>query len=374
MIKQNCINRNEVMAEEVPVAIPRLLFSKEVIVKVPFQENQMKICYSANEHTHEMLRTREEPVGNVLRRISIKVDQILRGSSKKKKALRVQHHAPHHLAEVQLLFGGEPVDENTPNSFAWVEGAVLQVGMQESTVRVNPPTVTSLEVTPYCMVGHAVVAKVEMEFADMSRSLWTWKRCDKMDENSAFLSAPTFWPVIGNEYVYWPTLFDVGHKLLVECTPVNSSGKEGYARTCFTKEVICPPAAEYPFAKRHAFTSRYTDADRLRVVSYNILADVYASSDHARENLYSYCTHHSIDPLDIEYRQCLIESELLGYHSDVICLQELGERCYSQYLRPVLEQKGYSCHYKMKEGQVCVCVCMYVYMRVCMHACVCVCA
>lgn len=348
-------DQTSMLSEELPVAVPRVLFSEEVIVKIPLdpQNIQVKICYSINEHTHEMLRTREEPVGNVLRRIGIRVDQSLRGSTKKKKAMRTKDRDAAQVNEVLLLVGGKPIDESTPNSSAWVEGAVLQVGSQKSRVRVNPPAVVNLDISTYCMAGHAVVARVDVEFADVSKSLWTWRRCD--DTNDLFdpkSHCTRHWSIVGNECIYWPTQEDVGHRLVVECVPVSTNGDHGASQKCWTQEVITPPTNPFPCAKIHARTPNFLDADHLRVVSYNILADVYASSEHGRENLYSYCAHHSVDPLAIDYRQCLIECELLGYHADIICLQELGERCYNQYLQPVLEQKGFSCHYKMKEGQV----------------------
>jgi len=48
---------------------------------------------------------------------------------------------------------------------------------------------------------------------------------------------------------------------------------------------------------------------RFRVVTYNLLADLYTDSDYSRDILYPYCPHYA---LDIEYRKQLIVKELLG--------------------------------------------------------------
>ena len=72
-------------------------------------------------------------------------------------------------------------------------------------------------------------------------------------------------------------------------------------------------------------------------MSYNILADVYASTEYAAHVLYRYCKR---EALDGEYRQCRIVRELFGYHDDVMCLQEVGARMYAEFIQPSLAQAG----------------------------------
>lgn len=48
---------------------------------------------------------------------------------------------------------------------------------------------------------------------------------------------------------------------------------------------------------------------RFRVVSYNILADLYCDSDFSRQELYPYCPPYA---LNIDYRKLLFIKELLG--------------------------------------------------------------
>lgn len=48
---------------------------------------------------------------------------------------------------------------------------------------------------------------------------------------------------------------------------------------------------------------------RFRVLSYNILADLYAETDVALAELFSYCPRHA---LKIDYRKQLFVKEILG--------------------------------------------------------------
>ena len=74
------------------------------------------------------------------------------------------------------------------------------------------------------------------------------------------------------------------------------------------------------------------------MVSYNILADAYASTKFAREQLYAYCR---AEALSVEYRKQLVAWELGQYHADVLCLQEVSRHVFESYLEPVLATRGY---------------------------------
>ena len=56
--------------------------------------------------------------------------------------------------------------------------------------------------------------------------------------------------------------------------------------------------------------------------------------------------------LDPKYRRPLVLGELLGYHPDIACLQEVDDRMYSDYLEPVLSGVGYAGIYTNKAGRV----------------------
>ena len=52
------------------------------------------------------------------------------------------------------------------------------------------------------------------------------------------------------------------------------------------------------------------------------------------------CIPDSCSYLDPDYRRPLILLELLGFHADIICLQEMDEKAFSEYFLPQLQQAG----------------------------------
>lgn len=44
--------------------------------------------------------------------------------------------------------------------------------------------------------------------------------------------------------------------------------------------------------------------------------------------------------LEPQYRRPLILQELLGFHADIICLQEVDEKAFAEYFLPQMQQAG----------------------------------
>lgn len=72
------------------------------------------------------------------------------------------------------------------------------------------------------------------------------------------------------------------------------------------------------------YTVKEAEWPAVRVVTYNILADVYAQTEFSKTVLYPYCAPYA---LQLDYRQNLIKKELAGYNADIICLQEVDKGC-----------------------------------------------
>ena len=85
--------------------------------------------------------------------------------------------------------------------------------------------------------------------------------------------------------------------------------------------------------------------DELRVVTFNILAEPFAISDHAVHNIYAYCP---VEYLETEYRVQLVLQELIAYRADIICLQECDSKTFKYYLQPLMRSHGYESHYTNK--------------------------
>ena len=84
-------------------------------------------------------------------------------------------------------------------------------------------------------------------------------------------------------------------------------------------------------------------------MSYNLLADTYADSDYSREVLYRYCPPYA---LHIDYRKQLILKEIIGFNSDIICLQEVDSKVYDADLHPTLSVLNYEGVYNRKGAEV----------------------
>lgn len=118
-----------------------------------------------------------------------------------------------------------------------------------------------------------------------------------------------------------PSNQDVGHRLKLLCIP-----KDG-ARAGSTEELVSAGAVEAgpgvcTFDNRHAYTAKEAEWPAVRVVTYNILADVYAQTELSKTVLYPYCAPYA---LQLDYRQNLIKKELAGYKADILCLQEVDK-------------------------------------------------
>lgn len=87
----------------------------------------------------------------------------------------------------------------------------------------------------------------------------------------------------------------------------------------------------------------------LRLMTYNILANAYATSPHAMYEMYSYVPSPEIH-LSEEYRGALVVKELLACKAHLIALQECDKSLFDKYLFPIMRQAGYWGHFTNKEG------------------------
>ena len=156
--------------------------------------------------------------------------------------------------------------------------------------------------------------------------------------------------ILGTSRTYWPSEEDVGHQLLLECTPVSPMGKLGEPVRCLAPSVIIQGPEDTPIHRRHLHTPwQLADTDKFRMVSYNTLAGVFTQEEYAKTVLYPYCDP---DALAISYRECLLVQEVVGYNADIINLQEVTGSTFEKYLLPAFDDKGYSGLLQLKGGSV----------------------
>ncbi|XP_057500402.1 carbon catabolite repressor protein 4 homolog 1-like [Actinidia eriantha] len=163
------------------------------------------------------------------------------------------------------------------------------------------------------------------------------------------------WFDVGHCKTYTPTADDIGHVLKFECVLVDTETKlpVGHANTILTSRVIPAPS---PSPRRLISVSgvdvlghldvegRISSTGTFTVLSYNILSDVYSTSE-----LYSYCPSWA---LSWPYRRQNLLREIVGYHADIVCLQEVQSDHFEEFLAPELDKHGYQALFKRKTAEV----------------------
>lgn len=195
------------------------------------------------------------------------------------------------------------------------------------------------------MNGFPCIPRLTNDDCDINESKFTWFRQIKPGSRKDHNYSP-----LAQSFIYTPTLEDVGHNLKLVYYPTTGRKKDR-KMMIETKCAVQLSPNFFPFQERHKHTSKFLVKDRdLRVVSYNILADLYANSDYSREVLFNYCPTHA---LTIDYRSQLMMKELIGYNADIICLQEVDKKIYKNVLSSSLRHfQNFSGVFHLKGGQV----------------------
>ncbi|KAH9612679.1 hypothetical protein KSS87_011179 [Heliosperma pusillum] len=162
------------------------------------------------------------------------------------------------------------------------------------------------------------------------------------------------WFEVGRAKTYTPSADDIGHVLKLECVVVDAETKVsvGHPMTLTTSRVIPAPT---PSPRRMISVSGADvmgnlDSDRVAsvgnftVLSYNILAEAYATSE-----AYSYCPSWA---LSWPYRRQNLLREIVGYRADIVCLQEVQYDHFDEFFAPELDKHGYQALYKRKTSEV----------------------
>ncbi|KAL9237780.1 hypothetical protein vseg_012287 [Gypsophila vaccaria] len=163
------------------------------------------------------------------------------------------------------------------------------------------------------------------------------------------------WFEVGRSKTYTPSADDIGHVLKLECVVVDAETKlsVGHPMTLTTSQVIPAPT---PTPRRMISVSGvdvmgHLDSDgragsigNFTVLSYNILAEAYATSD-----AYNYCPSWA---LSWPYRRQNLLREIVGYRADIVCLQEVQYDHFDDFFAPELDKHGYQALYKRKTSEV----------------------
>lgn len=200
-------------------------------------------------------------------------------------------------------------------------------------VVVNLPWVNKITLPSSILAGFIVYpAKLDLQFSSKDESDLIWYRgleVKSKNENDIV------WEEIGQGYCYVPTIHDINYKLKVKCIPRNKN-EIGPSSECISKCLVDAGPGFCPFETRHAFTTDKLKDNKFRVMTYNLLADYYCDSDYSRTALFPYCPPYA---LQIDYRKHLFIKEIIGYNSDITCLQEVDGKIFDLDLVPILQTK-----------------------------------
>lgn len=163
------------------------------------------------------------------------------------------------------------------------------------------------------------------------------------------------WYEVGRSKTYTPTADDVGHVLKLECVAVEAStgAPVGPNTTLLTSRVIPAPSptprrmvpvTQVDGVLNQDLEGRTAASGTFTVLSYNVLSDLYATSD-----MYSYCPPWA---LSWPYRRQNLLREIVGYRPDILCLQEVQSDHFEEFFAPELEKHGYTAVYKKKTTEL----------------------
>ncbi|KAK5645863.1 hypothetical protein RI129_004327 [Pyrocoelia pectoralis] len=288
-------------------------------------------------------RQLKEPVGTFLSRVTTNVSKVVNKKNKKKKTDTADNVQESNTVAASLLLNGVEVSDEQicedlfiPHSSHQI---VLKLLDKEYSIVINSPWVNSLSLPKSIMSNFPVYpAKFETDLLDRSLSEFNWYRSsDKVN-----------WESVGNGFIYLPINDDINYYLKMTCLPKNEYGTGPFVEIISETCVEASPG-HCPFDTRHQFTKDKLVGKEFRVVTYNILADLYTDSDYSRNTLFPYCPAYA---LSMDYRKQLIIKELIGYNADVICLQELDKKIFINHIEPVFSTLDYSCAFQLKGGEV----------------------
>jgi len=154
---------------------------------------------------------------------------------------------------------------------------------------------------------------------------------------------------ICKESTYTPTADDVGCtlRIVVTALSVNDGSRMAGPVVVVTSPVLSQPRSnpvkQFLQQQNPPPVPLSSSPIRFKVVSYNILAELYAT-----RQAYPYCDSWT---LSWPFRKKMILQELEDVNSDVVCLQEVQADHFEQHLNPYLTELGYDGLYKQKSRE-----------------------
>lgn len=202
-------------------------------------------------------------------------------------------------------------------------------------IKLNYPHISEISLSNIILTGYFTYPYLEIINGNITDSKFLWFRSKDSLE----------WTLVGEEFLYEVKQEDLDYKLKIVCIPMLNTN-EGISKKAISPKIISKGPENCPFEKSFIHT-REKLTDSFRIVSYNLLANLYANSEYSKDVLYSYCKDCY---LDFSYRKTLLIKELLGYNGDIYFLQELDSIFYQKGLNPILKFSGLDSYFIAKES------------------------
>lgn len=177
-------------------------------------------------------------------------------------------------------------------------------------------------------------------------------RGDSVDEDaqSGSGSPEEQWDHVGSDVSYVPTEDDVGCVLMISVTAMSQANDTVLygPMVIYTEPVLAAPHLTH---KRNMVPVQLQPGQqpvspgtiKFRIVSYNILAELYAT-----KQAYPYADSWV---LSWPYRRALIMQELEHMQGDIVCLQEVQMDHFEMHLSPFMHEMGFDGLFKSKSRE-----------------------
>ncbi|GMH34693.1 hypothetical protein BSKO_02554 [Bryopsis sp. KO-2023] len=160
------------------------------------------------------------------------------------------------------------------------------------------------------------------------------------------------WVQICSSRDYAPSAADIGCNLKYECfladehAPFCASDEVEMFVVITSRVLPAPSPPLRAMASLIPLNLRLNREGRFTLLTYNILADLYASQREPCQSPPSAWT------LSWQYRRLNLVREVVGYRADVVCLQEVQSNHFDEYFRAAMESHGYLGVFKRKTSEV----------------------
>lgn len=306
-------------------------------------DNQFHITFRyvneafAIDRTFNFSRYITENISTCMDRIRTNVEKEFQKKTKKKKNKKELDHliptrpVPNVVIELWKNNNHQIIDGTFKDVLPPKEEMFLKIIDRNFKVVFNSPWVSQITLPTSILAGFLVYpSKLELQFAEKADCTFKWycgqPTKSKQDDDIE-------WKEIDEGFIHRTKNNEINNKVKVVCTPYNGS-VIGPSGEFISKNTVQAGPGQCPFEERQQFTENFLSGKKFRVMSYNILADLYADSDFARKNLFGYCAQYA---LDLDYRKQLFIKEITGYKADLICLQEVDSKVFDLDLKILLE-------------------------------------